>query len=77
MATIRCVPGITSEVRRTVEEGKTQAQVSSELRSKFPGVRGFSVASVKRLCLEEDIHRMSRLTPSELDTVVKGAITKV
>ena len=78
MAAIRHVPCIIAKVRRMVEEeGKTHAQVSLELRSKFPGVKGFKCASVKRLCLEEDIHRTSRLHPSELDTVVRGAVTKV
>ena len=78
MATIRAVPGAVEHIRRLIEEdNKTHEEVSEELKHHFPGLKGFSSASVKRVCREENIHRTSRLTVNELDTVVRRTVAKV
>ena len=78
MATIRSLPGVIDEIHRfIVEENKTHQEVSEELKRRFPCQKGLSCASVKRICAEENIHKTSRLSTSELDTVVRNSVAKV
>jgi len=56
-----------------VEKG-THQQVSNELKLTYPGVRGFSLHSVKRFCREKGIKKMSDIDDQQLDDVISKAV---
>jgi len=55
----------------------THQQVSDELKSSFPGERGFSLRSVERFCREKGIKKMSNIDDQQLDDVVSDAVLQV
>ena len=66
-------------VRQRIElDHVTLDQLAEELRRHLPsGVRGFSVCLLRRFCLENGIHKTSRLTQAEVKTAVANAVEKV
>ena len=64
-------------IRKRREEGCTYAEISEELCRTFPGKRGFSSRSIRRVCEDRGIHRSSRLSHNELRKVVATAVSQV
>lgn len=66
-------------IRQRIEvDHVTYEQLAEELRRHLPsGLRGFSVCSLKRFCLENRIHKTFRLTRAEVKTAVANAVEKV
>ena len=61
-------------IRKLVYEGKSHEEISEILKTTYPSiVRGLSVRSVRRFCLN-DIHRCK---DSELDTIVDKCVSEV
>lgn len=78
MATLEALPGIHALIsRRVKEERKTQREISEELKTMYPGVRGLSVRSVRRFCEKHNIHSTSLLSDEDLDKVVCSSVAKV
>ena len=62
-------------IRKLVYEGKSHEEISEILKTTYPSiVRGLSVGSVRRFCLNNDIHRCK---DSELDTIVDKCVSEV
>ena len=57
-------------VQLVVQERKSHDVISEELKSLYPNLRGLSSRRVRRYCKRHDIHATSRLTDSQLDTLV-------
>lgn len=55
----------------------THKQLSDHFKELFPGQRGFSVQSVKRLCTEKDIKKTTVIDDLDLDSVVSEAVLQV
>lgn len=60
-----------------VQNGFTHQQISVELQQLYPGCPGLSTRSVRRFCENNNIHRSSRLSASEVDAVVEQAVHQV
>ena len=62
-------------IRKLVYEGKSHEEISEILKTTYPSiVRGLSVRSVRRFCLNNDIHRCK---DSELDMIVDKCDSEV
>ncbi len=59
------------EVFEMVTSGMT---ISNTLKTRFPGIRGFSARSVRRFCSENGIHKPDS---AQVDAVVECAVTEV
>lgn len=70
---LNLLPMIT--VRRL--EGASYKKIARELRALYPGVRGLSARSVKRICRSYNVHATSRLSDQALDTLVACGIGMV
>lgn len=57
--------------------GASYKSIAQELRVLFPGVRGMSARSVKRLCRNHGIQATSRLSNEALDRMVAFGIGMV
>lgn len=78
MAALESISGLETFVRALIADRKTHAEVSLELKRRFPSLsRGLSSRSIKRFCLARGIHATSRLSDSALDRVVCTSIQKV
>ena len=79
MATLESIAGIVGIIKaKIMQERKTYAAVSEELKQTYPTVtRGFSARSIRRFCKVHDIHVSSRLSDMELDRVVSSSVAKV
>ena len=66
-----------SDIRRRILCGDSLISVSLYLQSVFPGVRGFSIRSVRRFCEERDIHYRSYLCDNDVDIVVRQCVFDV
>ena len=65
-------------VKEKVEIYKcTHQQVSDELKSLFPGERGFSLRSVERFCCEKGIKKTTEIDDQQLDDVISEAVRQV
>ena len=65
-------------IRHKVEvERISHLQLSSDLKARYPGSRGFSVRTIERFCADKGIHKSSRLSSSELEQVVSASVAKV
>ena len=73
------LPDCEDYIRQRIEVDRvTYEQLAEELRRRLPsGRRGFSVRSLKRFCLDNGIHKTSRLTQAEVKTAVANAVEKV
>ena len=76
MAALESIAGIVGIIKaKIMQERKTYAAVSEELKQTYPTVtRGFSA---RRFCKVHDIHVSSRLSDMELDRVVSSSVAKV
>lgn len=78
MAVLVSIPGIDGFLRELVEKRKlTHEQISLELKAKYPNLRGLSSSSVKRYCLNHDIHKTARLDSASLDRLVYLNVMRV
>ena len=79
MALLGSVPGLLTIIRqKVVEERKSYATISEELKRANPGLtRGLSARSVRRFCHEHNIHATSRLPDHDLDRMVASSVAKV
>ena len=65
-------------VREKIERDRwTYQKLSSHLQQLYPGLKGFSVSSLKRFCNSRNIHKTSRLSSAQVDVVVAGSVAKV
>jgi len=65
-------------VKEKVEVYKcTHQRVSDELKSLFPGERGFGLRSVERFCSEKGIKKTTEIDDKELDNVISEAVRQV
>jgi len=65
-------------VKEKVEIYKcTHQQVSDELKTLFPGERGFSLRSVERFCCEKEIKKTTEIDDQQLDDVISEAVRQV
>ena len=55
----------------------THGQISEQLCSRYPGIRGFSIRSIERFCQEKGIHKTSRLSQTEIKEAVAAGVAKV
>ncbi|XP_064383624.1 uncharacterized protein LOC135351363 isoform X2 [Halichondria panicea] len=62
------------EVFEMVTSGMTHEDISNTLKTRFPGIRGFSARSVRRFCSENGIHKPDS---AQVDAVVECAVTEV
>lgn len=77
MALLDTIPGI-DFIRDKIEQGATQEVLSDRLKALYPLIpRGLSCRSVRRFYEAYYIHSSSRLSDTQLDTVVKTSIHKV
>ena len=60
-----------------VKKKKTHYQVSLMLQEAFPGKRGLSERSIRRLCCENDIHSQQRLSQDDLEQCARTVVAKV
>ena len=58
-----------------VEDGKTYDEISQILQENNPGVRGFSVRSVKRYCQRRGIS--TRIPQHSVEQMVRSAVREV
>ena len=78
MATLATIPGVEGYIRHSIEiRYLTHEQLSRELSARYPTVRGLSAASVKRYCLQNDIHRTARIDQQSLDRLVYLNVMRV
>ena len=65
-------------VRVKVEVDKcTHQQISDELKSSFPGERGFSLRSIERFCSEKGIKKITNIDDQQLGEVISDAVMQV
>ena len=65
-------------VRVKVEVDKcTHQQISDELKSSFPGERGFSLRSIERFCSEKGIKKITDIDDQQLDKIISDAVMQV
>ena len=79
MATLASIPGIESFIREAVQDRcMSHEQVGINLRAAYPNLRrGLSTASVKRYCLDQDIHKTSRIDQSAVNRLVSLNVMRV
>ena len=78
MATLASIPGIESFIRDAVKDRRlSHEQVGIQLRTMYPNLRGLSTASVKRYCLENDIHKTARLDQPTVNRLVSLNVMRV
>jgi len=78
MAVLESLHGVECFVRSMIIDGKTHAEVSSELKRRLPTLsRGLSSRSVRRFCLAHRIQATSRLSDSALDRLIFTSVQRV
>ena len=78
MATLGSIAGIEAFIREAVQIRRmSHEQVSINLRATYPHLRGLSTASVKRYCLDNDIHKTSRIDQSTVNRLVSLNVMRV
>lgn len=78
MSALSTLPNVEHFIRqRIVIERKTYQDISDELTTLNPGMRGISSRSVRRFCHEHNIYGTSRLSDFQLDRAVWTSIQKV
>lgn len=66
---------IIDEVVEFFHEGKTYEEISVILKSRYPGVRGFSVTTIKRFCKDNGLS--PRMSQAHLNEIVADAVEEV
>jgi DNA repair protein RadC len=63
--------------RDRVRRGRSHKAIAQELQQQCPSLRGLSTKSVCRFCSNNGIHRSSRLSTHEVDSVVEQYVARV
>ena len=79
MHALESIVGIVGIMRtKVIEEQKSYATVSEELKRSYPTVtRGLSARSVRHFCKAHNIQAYSRLSDMQLDRVVRSSVARV
>ena len=65
-------------VRRfLVEQKHTYEELVSEIKARYPNLKGCSLRSVKRFCSHQGIRKRMPVSDGELDIAVRAAVSEV